>query len=233
MFQSNTTRVDNSCFRTTPYPAYMAGMYLFASIGQMELGGFRFQDVLDGFGKIHRFDMAPDTDQICFSTKMMDTGFYNESMAQGKVAAGVLFKETIPPRKCLLPVCNILAPNDNVVINTVSIGADYMMVTDSPTTLNFDPARLHMTGVHKWDDHFVKWGNKGMLGSGHPLRWPGDAQNRLLNIVVEAPYVGGGASLVDIVAVSDDEPNKRELINRYKAPKGYTPYFHSFGALVC
>jgi len=230
LFRSNTTEVDKICFDTGGFevPRFMHGMYLFASVGQMEMGGLHFQDVLDGFGKIHRFMIS--TESVCFSAKMMDTGFYNDSKKHGKVGPGVLFKETVPPRQCLLPLCNIIAPNDNVIINTVAIAQDYMMVTDSPTTLDFDPARLHMIGTHKWSDHFVKWGNKGMLGSGHPLRWPSDSQNRLLNIVVEAPYVGGGASTIDIVAIRDDEPNERQLINRYETPKGYTPYFHSFGA---
>ena len=230
LFTSNTTEVDNYCISTRALPHYLNGSYLFAAIGQLEMGGQRFQDILDGYGKLHRFVLSSSSQKVCFTAKMMDTGFYNESVKKGGVAAGVLFSETIPPRHCILPMCNIRGPNDNVIINTLALGNDYMMVTDSPTTLDFDPASLHMRGLHKWTDSFTKRGNMGMLGSGHPLPWPQDAQNRLLNIVVEAPYIGGGPSSVDVVALRANTPAVRELIARYQVPKGYTPYFHSFGA---
>ena len=56
-------------------------------------------------------------------------------------------------------MCNVFAPNDNVVVNSVKLGGEFMMVTDSPTALNFDPFSLEMTGKHKWSDHIVKFGN--------------------------------------------------------------------------
>ena len=54
-----------------------------AAIGQMEVNGQRFNDVLDAFGKLNRFQMNNGT--VCFTTKMMNTGFYNESMRENKI----------------------------------------------------------------------------------------------------------------------------------------------------
>jgi len=226
IFKSENSTVDNKCFPAPNLPAFLNGSYLFAAIGQLEMGEQRFNDILDGFGKLHRFEMSAG--KVCFSAKMMDTGFYTESVEKGRIADGVLFDETTPPRrKCLDPMCNVFAPNDNVIINTVKLGTDYLMVTDSPTALNFDPATLGMKSKHKWSDHMVKFGNMGELSSGHPLRWPGDG--RLLDLVVEAPYIGKGNGTVDIFAVSDEDPTQRMLLNRYETPKNYLPYFHSFG----
>merc|ERR1711871_1352042 len=188
IFQSNTTEVDNVCFDTPTLPSWLSGSYIMAAIGQMEINGQRFNDVLDAFGKLNRFQMNNGT--VCFTTKMMNTGFYNESMRENKIGRGVLFDEPTPPRdRCFDPMCNVFAPNDNVVVNSVKLGGEFMMVTDSPTALNFDPFSLEMTGKHKWSDHIVKFGNMGELGSGHPLRIPG-GDGRLVDLVVEAPFIG-------------------------------------------
>lgn len=80
LFRSNTSEVDNVCFPTTAAPQFIHGMYLFASVGLLEMGGLRFQDVLDGFGKIHRFVITAES--ICFSAKMMDTGVQAAQMPQ-------------------------------------------------------------------------------------------------------------------------------------------------------
>ena len=61
------------------------------------MGEQRFNDILDGFGKLHRFEMSAG--KVCFSAKMMDTGFYTESVEKGRIADGVLFDETTPPRR--------------------------------------------------------------------------------------------------------------------------------------
>ena len=235
VYQSNTTEVDRFCFSSGALPPYVNGTYIFAAVGAMEMGETRFVDVLDGFGKLHSFELdGGDGGGGCFSAAMMNTGFYNASVAKGVVTAGVLFDETVPPRKGLDPLRNILAPNDNVIINTVKLGEGYMMVTDSPTTLDFDPRTLGMLGEHKWDDKMVKLGNKGMLSSGHPVRRPrssasGAEHGQLIDIVVEAPFVGGGAGRVDVFAVADDAPTTRVKLNGYALPKGFLPYFHSFG----
>ena len=240
IYQSNTTEVKRFCF-TGAVPSYVNGTYMFATVGAMEMGHMKFVDVLDGFGKLHSFELDGGNGGDpagggggggCFSAKMMNTAFYNASLAKGEVTAGVLFDETVPPRKGLDPLRNILAPNDNVIINTVKLGEDFMMVTDSPTTLDFDPITLGMLDTHQWDDKMVRFGSKGMLSSGHPVRRPRSAtaeNGQLIDVVVEAPYVGGGAGRVDVFAVADDAPTTRVKLNGYDLPKGFLPYFHSFG----
>eukprot|EP00937_MAST-01D_sp_MAST-1D-sp2_P001050 g1050.t1 len=240
LFRSETTEVCNACYEAPSLPSWLEGSYLIAAIGQLEIGEQKFVDVLDGFGKLHRVDIKPRAglpSEICLSARMMDTAFYNESLAKGKIAPSVLFNEPVPPRKGLNPLRNIMGPNDNVLINSVELGkGQYMMVTDSPTSLDVSPSTLRMLGKHRWSDKTVRPGNMGMLGSGHPLRWPGDAQKRLLELVVEAPYVSVGhhgplaSGRVDVLAVSDSAPEQRALLNSYLPPRGYLPYFHSFGA---
>jgi len=76
LFQSNTTEVDNACFPVgASYPEWLNGSYLFAAMGQLEIGEQRFNDILDAFGKLHRFELNADKQEVCFSTRMMNTGF--------------------------------------------------------------------------------------------------------------------------------------------------------------
>ena len=71
------------CFNAPGLPEFLTGSFIMAVIGQMEVGEQKFNDVLDGFGKLNRFEMKNGT--VCFTTKMMNTGFYNESMREKKI----------------------------------------------------------------------------------------------------------------------------------------------------
>ena len=51
LFRSETTEVRNTCFRTAALPHWLQGSFLFAAVGQLEVGVQKFVNVLDGFGK--------------------------------------------------------------------------------------------------------------------------------------------------------------------------------------
>jgi hypothetical protein len=135
------------------YPIYVKGSFILPSVSQFELGDQKFVGLLDGFGKLQRFEIM--NGQICFSTKMMSTLFYNESVQNNKIAPSILFFDTEPSNnysgmevmtgpngECSKNnsfILSLLAPLtfcailflDNVYVNPVVMGGEYRMVTDS------------------------------------------------------------------------------------------------------
>merc|ERR1719440_106712 len=169
------------------------------------MGGLEFQGVLDGYGKLHRFQMSDG--QVCFKAQMMQTKYYNESMKSGTVPPAMLFEETKPPRKnCHLPMCNIQGPNDNTFVNTVLIGDEYSTWTDSTIATALDPYTLSIEGTYAWSDKLTNDhpGHMGALASAHPLRrhqGKGDWVALQINPAL-VPNVGLGA-YVDVLTISD------------------------------
>jgi hypothetical protein len=77
-------------------PPFLVFFYLDSLTSDFSLEFYYgLQGILDGFGKLNRFDIRQG--QVCFTARMMDTGFYNDSIALQKVAPAVLFEQTAPP----------------------------------------------------------------------------------------------------------------------------------------
>ena len=96
LFADSTAPVDWECWKFPTLPRWVNGSFILPGVGQFSFGGLQFKGALDGFGKTHRFQLSEG--KICMRARMMPTGFYNESLARGTVAPGMLFDETAPPR---------------------------------------------------------------------------------------------------------------------------------------
>merc|ERR1719261_2408954 len=114
------------CWPVDWLPPYAKGTFLLGSVGQYGMGDRKFVGILDGFGKWNRFTFDADGGQFCAAGFMINSTFYQESKAAQTIVAGVLFHETEPPRPhCPLtnPMCNPMAPNDNVWVVPMVLGA--------------------------------------------------------------------------------------------------------------
>ncbi len=106
LWQDSPEEVDWQCWTKDALPSWLNGSFILPSVAQFSMGGLSFQGVLDGYGKLHRFQLAQG--KICMRARMMRTDFYNKSLQTGTVPPAMLFEETVPPRKsCHLPLCNI------------------------------------------------------------------------------------------------------------------------------
>ena len=87
------------------------------------MGGYNFSSVLDGFGKMHKFSFGPSSDgsseQVCFSSRMIESGFYNVSMDKGKIAPSVLFMALTVPLFSMLDGASFLT----IVLIQIAFGA--------------------------------------------------------------------------------------------------------------
>ena len=95
LFFSQPQHVPRTCLPLPGAPAWLRGSFILPAVAQFEVGAQAFTGELDGFGKLHRFEV--NQGQACFEGRIMDTAFYNMSMAEGKVAPSILFSETAPP----------------------------------------------------------------------------------------------------------------------------------------
>ena len=98
-----------------------------------------FNGLLDGFGKLHRFEIS--NNKLCFNCVMMDTNFYKQSIEKGKIVQGIMFQDTSPPGG-YSGIENVKGPNDNVFVTPIKNGDNYFMYTDSQTILKIDPFTL-------------------------------------------------------------------------------------------
>eukprot|EP00419_Tripos_fusus_P011783 CAMPEP_0172663798 /NCGR_PEP_ID=MMETSP1074-20121228/6165_1 /TAXON_ID=2916 /ORGANISM="Ceratium fusus, Strain PA161109" /LENGTH=524 /DNA_ID=CAMNT_0013479849 /DNA_START=1 /DNA_END=1575 /DNA_ORIENTATION=+ len=230
LYESSATEVwPAQCFDAPGLPAHVHGTFLLAGPALFEMGDRAFQNALDGFGKVQSFKLGGG--KVCFSTRMMQTGFYNASVKAGTIGHGGLFMETVPPRHCetLHPMCNMLAAGDNNYVNSFQVSADepnkLLMVSDTTKMVDFDLESLSVTGDHTWDDHMVQFMHTAPLGSAHPLPDPA-GRGGTIGIASGLPE-GPGQSFVDVYRLDPANPKTRELLSRYSVDK--TAYFHSFG----
>jgi carotenoid cleavage dioxygenase-like enzyme len=228
LFQDSTQSVEMWCEAAPALPSYLHGSFYMSGPAQFSLGGYNFTCVLDAFGKINRFELSHG--QICFSARMLQSKFYNDSMTLGRPAAGLLFTETVPPRKCPFynPLCNVLAmvdSADNNFVNTLKLGKELTLLTDSTTFLDFDPRSLRVLGHRKFrqNDDFDTFG--GFLGSAHPLK--AATGDRWVEIMMGTSGLGQSYLNVYTLSDADGKGHKRRLLKRL--PTKYLRYLHSFG----
>ena len=88
-----TTEIEWKCWDAPALPSWINGSWIMPSVSQFSMKNTQFQGVLDGFGKLHRFQLAGR--QVCLKARMMASAFYNDSVATGTVA---------PPRWYAPPV---------------------------------------------------------------------------------------------------------------------------------
>lgn len=125
LYETYDQKIDRTCSPLSQKMNFQHGTWIIPSVGEFELGDNKFTSVLDGFGKLHKFEFTagPDssTDQVCFTSRMIESGFYNQSHEKNHIAPSVLFMDTTPPLDYNF-FKKMMGPNDNVyvkVINTI------------------------------------------------------------------------------------------------------------------
>jgi len=235
-----TTAPDETkrtCKDATGLPDYLQGLYIVSGPARFEGESWKFQAVFDGFGKLNRFELGGG--QVCYTSAWLNTTFSRESEKKGQ-AVGMLFEETIPPRKCPLldPICNMKYSPDNDWVNLVQIGDDTCLLTDAPQMLKIDLDTLETQELKVWADDtapsvggpvpsWMKKGHVGTSGSAHPTRRPGT--NTYVDVISEMGPIPGQKSYVDVYTfdAGKNGPQNRTLIAR--ASSKMTPYLHAFG----
>jgi len=219
--------IERTCFTLSQKTSFAKGTWVIPSVGQFEMGNNKFTSVLDGFGKLHKFDFV--SDQVCFTSKMIESGFYNESMAKGKAAPGVLFMDMQPPMHYNYAQ-KMGGPNDNVYVKTLRVGETYFSLTDAQTMLEFSPADLSIVKKVEFSDAMDK--GKIATGSAHAMK-RGEC---MIGIDPQSDLGGANVNVIvyEMCPSNDKDKSKRnngkferKILNSYNFT--YIPYCHSFG----
>lgn len=220
---SSTENVKETCFELDKSLHWMNGSYIVASVAQFEIGEQTFQGSLDGYGKWHRFEFSADQG-MCFQCRMMESGFYNQSMQENKIIPEMLFADTTPSANTTT-MQRALAPNDNNLVNSFQIGNKFRVNTDFIYYLEMDPYNLEVLDLFKYTDGDVV----GFpLGSAHPMtRVDGTSSVGCLVNIESYQKIAGARGGVLIYETCADKPDERRELNRYDS--SYSPYVHSWG----
>jgi len=201
--------------------ALIGGVFYLPSVAIFEMGGQNFTSVLDGMGKLNRFEFL-DNGEVCFSSKLIMSAFYNESLLMGKIAPSVLFMDPYPKSNYKgMELLN--GPNDNVYVNTMEIDDHYMSLTDSPYALEFSPEDLTILSRVVYNDTLDK--NKISGGSAHVMQRRSNGCT--IGIDPQESMMMGALPEILVYEQCPDSPFERKRINSYH--NSFMPYFHSFG----
>mmetsp|Transcript_112334 Transcript_112334/g.223223 ORF Transcript_112334/g.223223 Transcript_112334/m.223223 type:complete len:527 (+) Transcript_112334:64-1644(+) len=234
LFQDSLEEVFPAQCQDTPgLPEALEGTFVIQSTAQYSMGGKEFRAWLDTFWKVHTMKLSKG--QLCYKTRLIRTGFYNNSLHKGTVAPGMLFLETSPPRECLaLGLCNMMAANDNNFAVSYRMrdgnGYRYALMTDTEVHLDFDVETLDVIGKRDFRDdwgkalHMRKGGGTHLQCEAGKGTSAGDCRGDLYGLVFEQ----GASTFVDLYRLRSGHPDVRELVSRVKVP--FAPgSFHSFG----
>lgn len=250
LFVTSNASLPRTCEESVRLERLAEGTFLLPSSGQMEMGNERFTTVLDTFGRLTKVEF--EGDRVCFSSKMLDTNFYNASLRLNHIAPAVLFTETDPPRKCDVAMCNQVAmmtgKSDNTWVNTVRVNRSTYLVTDTHTWIELDSASLGVKGPIQWNKRENPDLHITELGSAHPLKIPthsslSSTNNTDEHVALRSSFgmMYGEHAMIDLYRVSSDVPpveqprlGRIDTANLIKAASlsfrgEFVPYIHSFG----
>lgn len=204
----------------------------------------------DGYAKLDVFTFSNGT--ATYTSKFSRSAWWNKSVAIDDISPSLTFGVPEPPRhsdKEGLP--NVLAPNDNLAVNIISIQDRILMISDQPGSIEFNPHTLEF-GKHKspmpgpfcafTDIPPLPLGMMGSFGSAHPL-WTGSSLDSsgdtygLLN-VQRLTTSDHRPEQIRLFKITEEEQKKasgknpwltRRTIATLNMPKGeFAPYMHSF-----
>ena len=238
MFTTNTDAIPRICSKLPsqfPMKAFEDTSYLIQSVGAFDFEGYEFQMILDGFGKLYRFQFLKETNEICVTASMLKSQWYNESLKEKRVAQSLIFEETIPPRpKCPFydPFCNALAPNDNDYVLPLKIGDDFFLTTDNPIYLKYDPDTL---SVQKWKfskgDIEKGFMNMISMGAAHTVPRVNDT-NSYIGVAMAEPDMMNAHGKLYVYEITGNDTSTRKVLNTIELPKNYFPYVFLYSTLI-
>jgi carotenoid cleavage dioxygenase-like enzyme len=219
LYTSNNLTVERTCMSMKGLPHYLNGTWLIPSVGQFEMGEYSLGGLLDGFGKFNKFEVYGET--LCFSSRMMSTGFYNWSKQIDRIAPEILFVDTIPQSN-FSGTQMLGGANDNTFVNSYQIDGQFFTVTDTPTVVEFNMKDLSIISNVTWKDSIDSF--QLSLGSAHPIKDP--ESGCFFNAHPQTDILGIGHNIL-LIKICPGAPSTRVLVNKFSS--WYLNYYHSWG----
>lgn len=131
-------------------PDWLTGSYIRNGPGMYHPGGQDLRHWFDGFGALHKFDIAGG--KVSYQGCMIDCNSYRKAAETGKLAYSEF--ATDPCRSIFRKIqsyCFPALPNmtDNPKINVARIAGKMMALGETPMQVEFDPQTLRTIGVQE------------------------------------------------------------------------------------
>lgn len=233
LFQNYGEAWEETCMDVPDMPAFLDGTFIMPAVGLYAVGNRKLTAVLDGYGKFHKFQMH--NGRVCVKARMMESAWYNQSVASNTISSSLLFFETEPARDAC-PAdsgsCNNYpnAPNDNAFVHMIELDdGKYVAMTDSPLLLDFSPSTLDVLGLHQWDDDLADDGYEAPLASAHMIKHPTSGLYTGLSMQrpLKDPTLPSYVSIFQVPkGQPKGQPTVREVLT--KVPLAVMPYMHSY-----
>ena len=195
------------------------------------MGNKNFTHPFDGFAKLYSFKIVPGKPML-FSTKFVQTSFYNKSSTENEVAPFLLFDTVEPPFTELQEMEQFWNGIDNPNINVYKLGdsrsqnrSQFVAMSDFWEIYQFDPNSLETKTKIKArvpGQVLPLYKMMPLPSSSHPVREFGtDNYINYVTLINPLPF---GKSTIKIVRIKS--ATERKLIAKIKVSK--IPYMHSF-----
>lgn len=217
LFQTNVKEYDRITVNfEKPLPIWLLNKKLIRiGAGCFEMGDKSFIHTFDAFGKMHIWNFEPN--RTTFSAKFVRTRTFMDSERRKTVSPlYTLFDDTIPRQSLIDRLRSLFNGPDNVNVNIVKFGSDYLAISDfwskyvididrGGTLFRTSPDFLHRSIITR---------RIPLLSSSHPIRG--------VNIATEInPF---GLNYVHLVHIK----SAREVVKLLSIPVREAPYIHSF-----
>ena len=187
--------------------------------GQFEIGHRQFHHLFDGFGKLAKFHFEGDSKIVTYTNKFVQTSFYKNSVAKKDIDPYILLAQPIPQFDLWQKAEQILKKNDNVNVNVLKFGQDYVSVTDVSKFYSFN--RSNLATIKPIYLKIYGKRAKPSPSTSHPM--PVLGTNHWITFEVEYGFT---SAVMNVVLIKSAE--ETQLIKRIPLKKNY--YMHSFGA---
>ena len=227
-------------------PSWLQGQYVLGGPSRFSWGKRKLNHLFDGFARISSFRFDGSS-SLRFSSRMLDSRWYNDSAVAADVTPQFLMNATTPRRASdELPLLNALAPNDNNIVMPLRMNAStWWYLSDSETRLQFDPRSLRVTrelhastptSASDYAGNAEPKGYRCTISTAHGLfdqGGRGDLINQMgCSSSDPLPPLPGHKKKPDLVVVyrmARADPTRRVAIASFTPVSGVASYMHSFG----
>ena len=237
--QLGVAQAELLSFDSGSVPAWLNGTFILGGPSQFKMGSRTVNHLFDGFARISTFRFGLSESQMLFSSRLMDSSWYNNSARKGDITAQFLMNATSPPRIAdRLPMLNALAPNDNNIVFPLRMNkSTYWYLSDSETRIQFDANTLRVQRELRSSQPGKKSDYSGdaepegymcTIGTAHALfDGAGDLISQM-GCSPSNPFAGKKDQVV-VYRIKRSDPSCRLRIASFTPQSGHAAYMHSFG----
>jgi beta,beta-carotene 9',10'-dioxygenase len=195
-------------------PTWLSGTLIFNGPGTFEAGDEKVEHWFDGLAMLRRFTFTKG--KVSYANRFLQTRGYRKVLETGEFGYeqfGTNTRTNLLRRLSLLFSSNQFPDNAN--INLMKYGKRYLALTETPTTIEFDPETLETIGEHDFGGRVP-----ATVTTAHPQH---DLDQKITYNITQKFSLGSSYNIYSL----QHSGNRRELLT--SIPVSRPGYMHSFG----